>query len=126
MPGGGCCACYSAVIWTNPQKPLNISYSEYDKPFLASSDLRFNLAHSGGLALYAFSLHSDIGVDVERERDLSDALAISERFFSPAEREVLRRLTAGGANPGFLPLLVAQGGVHQGRWGRAVLPPGRL
>ena len=84
-----------------PPADIDISYSEYGKPFLSGSELRFNLAHSGGIALFAFCLNDDVGVDVEVERELSDALAIAERFFSPAERETLRSLPQAEQVPAF-------------------------
>jgi len=71
---------------------IEILYSEHGKPFLSGGELRFNLAHSGNLVLYAFCLDDAIGVDLEAERELTDALAIAERFFSPGERKTLRSL----------------------------------
>jgi 4'-phosphopantetheinyl transferase len=44
---------------------LNFTYSKYGKPSLEDQtklQLRFNVAHSGDFALYAFVLDSDIGV----------------------------------------------------------------
>ena len=58
----------------------------------ASKDLRFNVSHSEGLALYAFARGREIGVDLER---VSAAIAqerIPEHFFSPAEVAALRAL----------------------------------
>jgi len=80
---------------------LIFSYSEYDKPYLKGNSLQFNLAHSGGLALYAFCLNDPVGVDVERERALTDGMQIAERFFSPAERAVLRSLPEEQKVPAF-------------------------
>jgi len=80
---------------------IKFSYSEYDKPFLPQGELQFNLAHSGGLVLYAFCLDEAVGVDVEVERELEDALQISERFFSPAERAVLQSLPQEARIPAF-------------------------
>jgi 4'-phosphopantetheinyl transferase len=71
---------------------LDFSYSKYNKPGLPGSELQFNLAHSGELALFAFGLHDALGVDLEAERPLRDALAIARRFFSPSERESLASL----------------------------------
>jgi 4'-phosphopantetheinyl transferase len=72
-------------------------YSNYGKPRLADSDngdhLRFNLTHSHGLALLAITRGRDIGVDVERLRDMErDGEPLAERFFSPREAAVLRSL----------------------------------
>jgi 4'-phosphopantetheinyl transferase len=80
---------------------LKFSYSDFDKPFLSGYELQFNLAHSGGLVLYAFCREEAVGVDVEVERELADALQISERFFSPAERTVLKSLPQEQRIPAF-------------------------
>jgi 4'-phosphopantetheinyl transferase len=71
---------------------LEFSYSEFGKPELPDSELRFNLAHSGDLALFAFGLHDALGVDVEAERPLRDAPGIARRFFSERERAALASL----------------------------------
>ena len=92
-------------------KGIEFSYSEYGKPFIPTSELQFNLAHSGDLALAAFTLGRDIGVDLERERELSDALAIGDRFFSPGEREILRSLAEQEQLPAFFRFL---GGIEPG------------
>jgi 4'-phosphopantetheinyl transferase len=67
-------------------------YAPAGKPALAAGhrDLRFNLAHCGDVAVYAFADGCEVGVDVERERAIEDAEAIAERVFSPAERDACR------------------------------------
>jgi 4'-phosphopantetheinyl transferase len=63
------------------------------KPFLVGGPkLRFNLAHSHGLALFAVSQQCEVGVDVERVRPFVNDLGIAERYFSARETEVLRGL----------------------------------
>ena len=51
---------------------LRFKYTEYGKPSLANPDvnsnLSFNLAHSGKLALYGITLERAIGVDIEQVR----------------------------------------------------------
>ncbi len=53
----------------------------------AGSWLRFNLAHSGDIALVAIGVGLEVGVDVEAVRDDAaarrDLLAISERVLGP-------------------------------------------
>jgi 4'-phosphopantetheinyl transferase len=76
---------------------VRFAYSNYGKPRLADSDnrghLRFNLTHSHGLALLAVTRGRDIGVDVERLRDMEhDGEPLAGRFFSPREAAVLRSL----------------------------------
>jgi len=78
-----------------PPNQLTISPGPRGKPFLAGTEgrsLRFNLSHSQGLALYAFVLDRNVGIDVEALRTLPDAEQIAERFFSPSERTEIRSL----------------------------------
>jgi 4'-phosphopantetheinyl transferase len=52
--------------------------------------LRFNLSHSGEVALFGFTRACEIGVDVEQARPMDDMGSIAERFFHPEEaRELL-------------------------------------
>jgi 4'-phosphopantetheinyl transferase len=51
----------------SPQK-LCFEYSNYGKPFIkeeTKSGLKFNMSHSRGLALYALTLASEVGADLE-------------------------------------------------------------
>jgi 4'-phosphopantetheinyl transferase len=77
-------------------KDLTFSYSEKNKPSLGGalveSGLSFNVSHSGGLALFAFTLRRQIGVDVEHNRHDFDTAAIAARFFSQREQEQLAAL----------------------------------
>jgi len=72
---------------------LNFCYSKKEKPSLgpehAGSGITFNLSHSGGIALFAFTRGRDIGVDVEQVRRDSDLEAIARRFFSKHEQSQL-------------------------------------
>jgi 4'-phosphopantetheinyl transferase len=72
---------------------LRFSYGEHGKPALAgpmpSDALFFNLSHSADLALYAFGIGRDIGVDVEEMRADRTTDEIARRFFSPSEVEAL-------------------------------------
>jgi 4'-phosphopantetheinyl transferase len=51
--------------------------------------LRFNLSHSGGLALVAVTLDREVGVDLEAHRPLPELEALAESCFSPVERRAL-------------------------------------
>jgi 4'-phosphopantetheinyl transferase len=61
-------------------------------PGLDSGGLRFNLAHSGDLALVAVAAGREVGVDVEHFRPLPEVAPIAERYFSASEREALAQL----------------------------------
>jgi 4'-phosphopantetheinyl transferase len=75
---------------------LSFSYSKKDKPSLgpghAGSDVAFNISHSGGIALLAFTRRREIGVDVEQVRSDFDLEAIARRFFSTHEQTQLSAL----------------------------------
>jgi len=65
------------------------------KPEIECSDLKFNGARSAGIALYATSWSTEVGVDVETIRDgaESDIDDIASKFFSVHEQQALAALT---------------------------------
>jgi 4'-phosphopantetheinyl transferase len=76
---------------------LRFSYAEKGKPSLEGnqrSAINFNLAHSHGMALYAFSPGREIGVDLEFIREDLASERIAERFFSPREIDTLATVPA--------------------------------
>jgi 4'-phosphopantetheinyl transferase len=65
------------------------------KPGLAAnSDLRFNLSHTQGATVFAIARHRQVGIDVERIREDTNALVLAERFFSRPEVEWLKSQSA--------------------------------
>jgi 4'-phosphopantetheinyl transferase len=85
----------AGYLRTDPRS-LTFSYSRKEKPFLGSgfgtSEVSFNVSHSGGIALLAFTRGREIGVDIERLHPDSDLEAISRRFFSAHEQRQLAAL----------------------------------
>lgn len=75
---------------------LQFRYGAAGKPALATvsegHELRFNLSHSDGLALYAITRGGEIGIDVERIRAEVAEERVAERFFSAQEVSALRGL----------------------------------
>ena len=77
---------------------LRFAENAYGKPSLAGegarSGLRFNVSHSGDVALFGVVSGCGVGVDVEvcRSRAPDRVLRIADRFFSPEEAEALRGL----------------------------------
>jgi 4'-phosphopantetheinyl transferase len=64
---------------------LEFALHEHGKPYLPPApELRFNLAHSGDLALVAAALDVEVGVDVERLRPMPGYAAIAERYLPPS------------------------------------------
>lgn len=74
-----------------PKAKHEISFSQNDcgKPFLAADfpggGLRFNASHSQGVALYAFALGREVGIDLEYVRPENIDLHLAKRFFSTKE-----------------------------------------
>lgn len=86
----------------NDPKSLMFSYGAYGKPALAvETVLRFNMSHSGSMALYALTEGREIGVDVEQMRADFTSDDIARRFFSPFEVESLCGLPREGRVEGF-------------------------
>ncbi|HVZ39813.1 MAG TPA: 4'-phosphopantetheinyl transferase superfamily protein [Candidatus Kapabacteria bacterium] len=76
-----------AYLGSNPAN-VRFCYGAYGKPELApehESDLRFNLSHSGELALCAVTTGCSVGVDLERIRPDIEFESIALRFFSAQE-----------------------------------------
>jgi 4'-phosphopantetheinyl transferase len=84
-------------LGTDP-RVVAFRYETHGKPVLdgepAAHGIRFNVSHSGEMALYALARGREVGVDVEEVRRMEDGLGIAERFFSPAEVAAFRSLPA--------------------------------
>jgi 4'-phosphopantetheinyl transferase len=66
---------------------IKITSGPAGKPSLHGNyNLRFNLAHSGELALFAVSLGHELGIDIEHQRAEFIYDEIVENYFSPKER----------------------------------------
>jgi 4'-phosphopantetheinyl transferase len=64
---------------------FRFSYGAYGKPALVGEELRFNMSHSHGMALFAVAVDRELGVDVEHVRADFASEDIARRFFSRAE-----------------------------------------
>ncbi|RME63276.1 MAG: 4'-phosphopantetheinyl transferase superfamily protein [Caldilineae bacterium] len=85
---------------------LRFCYGPQGKPALAppwsSSGLRFSVADSGEVAVFAVAQGVEVGVDVEAPRALPDALALAERFLSLEEAAWVRAQPAPQQGRAFL------------------------
>ena len=94
-----------AVRLDVPPESIELDYGECGKPALgrhfAESDLHFNVSHCGDVAVYAFSLGREIGIDVEAVRTIRDADDIAARFFSRREHEAYLALDPCDKPSGF-------------------------
>jgi 4'-phosphopantetheinyl transferase len=90
---------------------LRFALGEQGKPALAAdaiaaaADVRFNLSHSGDVALYAFALGLDVGVDVElARRRLGDVVRLAGRELGADAASRLRALEPRAREREFLRL----------------------
>jgi 4'-phosphopantetheinyl transferase len=78
---------------------IRLGFGLQGKPFLANarlSELRFNISHSHEIALLAFALKHEIGVDVEFKRPDVDFIALADMSFSKDERAAITACSPAG------------------------------
>ena len=84
---------------------ISFRYGPHGKPELTgplAGTLSFNVSHSDGMALFAFTAEGPLGVDVERVRELPDFDPILSRFFSPGERALVHAVGPASSARRFL------------------------
>jgi 4'-phosphopantetheinyl transferase len=90
-----------------PAEAVDIVAGRNGKPALgprcAGSGVCFNLARCEDLAIYAFA-GREVGIDLEKVRELPEADAIAERICAPAELGCYRALAAPEKLAGFFAL----------------------
>ena len=88
-----------------PPKEIILGSLKNGKPVVAHAPnmppLHFNLSHSHGLALFAFCLEHEVGVDLEKIRPEILHDQIQDRFFSTREREEFAALPLALRPEGF-------------------------
>jgi len=85
-------------------KPEDIpfKYGDYGKPdYDFKTNLKFNISHSGQMAVIGFVLNDDIGVDIEEIKTNFDVLDIASNYFSNSEIEALKNLSLESQTKGF-------------------------
>jgi 4'-phosphopantetheinyl transferase len=83
-----------------PAAKIVFLYSQLKKPYLAHTDLQFNISHSHDAAVFAFTQKFPLGVDIEKiEPTFKESVA--ERYFSTNEFSQLMKLPKEEQIPGF-------------------------
>jgi 4'-phosphopantetheinyl transferase len=81
-----------ACLQLEPQA-IRFRSAEFGKPMLApagcAAALRFNMSASEGIALVALSADVDVGVDVERVREITELGTLARRLVSGEEAEAI-------------------------------------
>ncbi|MCK9589194.1 MAG: 4'-phosphopantetheinyl transferase superfamily protein [Terrimicrobiaceae bacterium] len=73
-----------------PAGDLLLESDAHGKPFFANAKIHFNLSHSGGTVVAAFS-GSAVGIDVESRGRCRDFVGVANRFFHPSEAGAISR-----------------------------------
>lgn len=76
-------------------RQLNVTMTETGKPVLPDS-IHFNVSHSADLILLAVSADRQVGIDVERRREVQRVHALIGRWLTDAERDAVARIARGG------------------------------
>lgn len=54
------------------------------------NEVKFNISHSGDYCLIAITRYNEIGVDIEKIRDIKEYMKLAERFFSSYENSIIK------------------------------------
>ena len=85
----------------NP-KDITFKYGDFGKPYFdLESTLKFNVSHSGNMAIIGFVLNDDIGVDIEEIKTNFDVFEIASNNFSGSEIQSLKKLPSDIQVKGF-------------------------
>ena len=102
--------------------PFDFQYGTEGKPCIPTSELRFNLSHSGEVALAAFTLSHELGVDVERIREGVNDEGIAQRFFSSSEAAALLALPEDQRDRAFFRIWTRKEAYVKARGGGLTIP----
>ncbi|HET6575902.1 MAG TPA: 4'-phosphopantetheinyl transferase superfamily protein [Fimbriiglobus sp.] len=83
-----------------PAAAVPVGVAPDGKPVLTTGGVEFNISHTGGLVVIAVA-GRPVGVDIEAVREVANADALVERFFTAGEAEQYRGLPAELRPAGF-------------------------
>lgn len=82
----------SHYISVKPES-VEYNYNKYGKPEIRSHiKVGFNISHSDGMLLFAIASNRQVGIDIEKIKDIKDILLIAESYFSDIEIKELKNL----------------------------------
>ena len=89
---GGLRLLLSYYLGIDPEK-LEIGKLSKGKPIsLDGPKLRFNMSNSGRRVVYAFSINEEIGIDLERIREMTDLDELIEKNYCASEQKYINKL----------------------------------
>lgn len=81
---------------------IAFAYGPHGKPYLADSNLKFNVSHSGNDALIAVSFGRDVGIDVEERYSELSVELFAAAFLSNSERDFFNSQPKYGRRMAFI------------------------
>ncbi|MGB5418188.1 4'-phosphopantetheinyl transferase family protein [Algibacter sp.] len=91
----------SKYLNTKPGE-IKFKYGEFGKPeFDLDTEIKFNVSHSGNMAVIGFVLNDDIGIDIEEIKSNFDVSEIAKSHFSSLEIKALNNLPKAEQVKGF-------------------------
>ena len=89
-----------------PSDEIELSYGASGKPYASQAEaaVQFNVSHSHGLGLIAFTRGNGLGVDIEYCKVSTAIDVVAQTFFSPEEAQPLARMTGGEKQRAFFNL----------------------
>jgi len=97
---------------------LGFARNLHGKPYLipqaTSPNLQFSVSHSSNCCVLAVRLDHSIGIDVEKVRDLPQAIDIVQSYFTPAESSALAALRGTARRDAFFALWAHKEAVVKG------------
>jgi 4'-phosphopantetheinyl transferase len=88
-----------------PPASIRFQKNEYGKPSIvrpAGHELKFNLSHSAGTALFAFAWGREIGIDIDRMDRVTNWQAVAKRVFSEPDQRALATMPEAGGQAAFM------------------------
>ena len=89
-------------------KKIEFEYNEFGKPFIVpnseSKNLSFNLSHSDGVVVFAFTRHKQVGIDVEKIGGVLNFPEVIELVFHNFEKEWFSKIPTNKKNEIFYKL----------------------
>ncbi len=83
-----------SIVYNVDQCEITILHTPYGKPYLQGfNNFYFNIAHTENIIVCAVSDYGEIGVDIEKERNINEK--VIKRFFSKEEQAYIQN---GGVN----------------------------
>lgn len=107
-------------------RQVNICISAHGKPFVVVKDdagsLQFNLSHSGGYATFAFSRYNNLGVDIDKVREIPELDGIVENYFTAHEKQMISSSPNESKLKIFYRLLARKEAVLKADWKGLLIP----